>query len=84
MPDDIVLTKTLATADSVTNATSIDNVRPESARNRIVHIETTNISNDMHSVAKTTHDNNPEVVRNPGISPANFDGNESLHENLIP
>ena len=67
MPDDIVLIKTLASADSVTNATSSDNVRPDSAKNHIAPDETTNISNGMHSIAKTTHDNNPEVIRNSGF-----------------
>ena len=83
MPDGIVLTKTLATADSVTNATSSNNVRPDSAENHIAPDETTNISSDMHSIAKTTHDNNPEVIRNSGISPANLVGKERLYENLI-
>ena len=80
MPDNIVLTKTLATADFVTNATSSDNVEPDSAGNRIVPDETPSISNDMHSGAKTTHDSNPKVICNPGIFSANFKGKESLHE----
>ena len=69
MPDGIVLTKPLATADSVTKATSSDNVRPDSAKNHIAPDETTKILNDMHSIAKTTRDNNPEVIRNSGKIP---------------
>ena len=83
MLDGIVLAKTLATADSVTNATSSNNVRPDSAENHIAPDETTNISNDVHSIAKTTHDSNPEVIRNSGISPANLVGKERLYKNLI-
>ena len=83
MRDDIVLAKSLATADSATNATSSDNVRPDSAKKHIAPDETTNISNDMHSIAKTTHDNNPEIIRNSEISPANPVGKQRLYENLI-